>query len=573
MNSIDSRVFIVLVFFSCLGQGAEPARDIGEDLSNAHKAWEEAQALGARAILAPLNSKQQNEDVEKLLEQQEAAYKATEDAFGKALEKDPQHPLALSEYARYWLSRKQFTRARANFDAALSSPKAKDAFTAVQTADILRTLGGLCERGGETNRALDHYHQALELNPTDVRNRISLAVALCADGRPEEAAKLLKPWDVEGAAGEGVKAGGDGGAPIKNPAMYALGLYTLALALEESGFPEDALRIYRKALHHAELAEAAESGGVAERAEMATARLEDLFDAWQDREKDRARENESRVKNHLKPQPAEREEFANASRSCEQGMHWKTFALEDKSFLAAVRRGEAEKHPALETFTAAMNAFTEAIREYPKCARAHYELGLCNVMLGHFGMARTLLDAASLYSPNDIAILNLQGEVLLELGQWEDAAKAFKKVLSIEPECGRANFGLGRAYAALKSDALQCQAALDALDRALQLGVRDPRMFPSKVLTLSDGQELEGRVREEGDVYLVQIGVTPAARIAKADVKEVREKPGLRDEMLAMLDRFERGEKPVERPIFRGAPAKRGHHNSNMPDAWNGPGF
>jgi len=132
-------------------------------------------------------------------------------------------------------------------------------------------------------------------------------------------------------------------------------------------------------------------------------------------------------------------------------------------------------------------------------------------------------------SPNNLALLNLQAEVLMELGQWEDAHRAFSRVLYLESESGRANFGLARACNALQNDLRQCQSGLDALDRAEQLGVSEFKIQ-----------------KEDGTAHL-----------------------SLREQLTASLQRFERGERPAPRPTLKGASPNKPQRREAAPD-WKG---
>jgi len=277
---------------------------------------------------------------------------------------------------------------------------------------------------------------------------------------------------------------------------------------------------------------------------MAVARLEDTFDSSEKRAKERAAENEERARKKQPPLPDERENYSKAARLCDQGLSYKEQALDDASFrklltqarlhsFAAADLDALGRHTQFDLFIRAMTEFQKAIVLYPKMARPYFELATCSIMLGRFSSAKKMLEESALCSPNNLAILNLQAEVLLQLGQWEDAARVFAKILFLEPESGRANFGLARACAALQNDARQCQAGLDALDRAEQLGVREVR--PE---TKSDAEEQPSSIREQ---------------------------------LTSALQRFERGEKAPPRPVLKGS-ATPGRQRSEraMPEAWKG---
>ncbi|MFH0937953.1 MAG: tetratricopeptide repeat protein [Planctomycetota bacterium] len=553
-HSSDSILLAITILLAASGvKPHEP--DISEDLARARKAWELGDELRHKASC----------DFQ-LIEQQENAYEQAEESFRNALKKDPKHPHALADFGRFWLTRREYGQARSRLEAAQNSPRAK-MFTASELADIYRMLGGLFERAGDNDQALDYYKKALDKDPDDTRNLLSFAIGLCATGKPQEATELLKPWTKKNdIAGLGTPA---------ETAMRTLGYYTFAVALEETGFLDEALRNYNQALKLAQTADIADNAGVADRAGMALERLEEIFDARQVCAEKRAKENDPR-KEKLPQPPDEREEYAKAAYHCDEGLRWKKLAISDSSFNIALLRlrnrenidnadaESIEKHPSFDPFLAAMQSFQEAIAKHPKMARAYYELGLCNLLLGRFSKARSLLDAAVIYSPNNLASLQLQGETLLELGQWQDAATAFKKALFLDPESGRANFGLARAYAGWQYDECQCRAALVALDRALQLGLRDRRIFPSQMLLFNDGRQLEGNVREEGTNYVVQCGNAQPLTVPKTAVKEVFQQSGLRGQLNELLARFERGEKPAPGPILRSSKPKRDKPDSAL---------
>ncbi|HYG73802.1 MAG TPA: tetratricopeptide repeat protein [Planctomycetota bacterium] len=508
------------------------------ELERARKALSDAHALGPKvqAALAVGGG-----EYVRLLDQQAALFDTAEQLFRDALRKNPEHPQTLAEFGLFWVQRKQLGQARELLGSALRSARVMQKkseaektplagelrFTPEKEALIRRTLGGLMERAGDSGAALRLYNDACKLEPSNPRNRLSLAIGYCAAGQPHEAAVLLKPWSEN--------PSGAPDQPDKAPSILALGLYTLALAKEETGYLEDALEIYRRAQKLAEQAGEAESTGVAERAGFAIARLEDAFDAAKARADERVKENEERKKRNLPPLPDERENYARAAQFCDEGIRYKDEALDDPAFrklLAQTRAGSTDteiiKNPMFDALLKAMMKFQEAVVLSPRMWRPYYELAQCNVMLGRFSTAKKLLDEAVVFSPNNLALLNLQAEVLLELGQWDEAHRMFSRVLALEPQSGRANFGLARACAALQNDARQCQAGLDALDRAEQLGVVE---FTRKS---EDGSD-----------------------------------PSLRGQLTAALQRFERGERPAPRPVLKGTSPTRPQRREDAPD-WKG---
>jgi len=512
------------------------------ELGRARKAWADAKTMGPKVQTALAGG---GAEYVKILDRQAALYDAAEQLFRSALRKNPEnpHPHVLADFGLFWVERKQLGQAREFLGSAIRSfkvlqkqsladnkPLAPDlALTPEKEAHIRRTLAGLLERAGDNGAALRLYADAFRLEETNPKNRLSLAIGYCAGGQPHEAAALLKIW------ADGADKSAD--RPDAQPALLALGLYTLALAKEETGFLEDALAMYKRAMAAAEQAGGSESTGVAERSGFAIARLEDAFDLATKRADERAKENDERKKKNQPPLPDERENYARAARLCDEGIRYKDEALDDAAFrkmLALMRSGSGDaekmvKTTGFDTLLAAMRKFQDAIVLSTRMWRPYYELALCNVMLGRFSTAKKLLDESVVLSPNNLALLNLQAEVLMELGQWEDAHRAFSRVLYLEPESGRANFGLARACNALQNDLRQCQSGLDALDRAEQLGVSEFKIQ-----------------KEDGTAHL-----------------------SLREQLTASLQRFERGERPAPRPTLKGASPNKPQRREAAPD-WKG---
>jgi tetratricopeptide (TPR) repeat protein len=537
--------------------------DVSDELARARKACDDGDRAGVKARRIAIEKPQ---DSIALLDQQVEFYKQAQTAFRQALEKDAKNPRALTEYARFWIARGQYVPARAHLETALKSLDDKtlkhmSGFSedekAEFQADVLRTLGGVLERAAETDLAVGYYYKALGLVPVDSKTRISLAVALCASGRAPESIGLLKGWNEDG-QGTGVP---------KAPAQRALGVYTLAVAQEETGFYEDALHSYTLARKLAQEAGPTETAGVLDNASLSIERLQDFFDDLKDKAADREKENAARVVQKLAPLPDQRAEIARALYDFDQGVSFKDRALKDQSFVIALARSRAiwgssatddslSNHPTWDTFQAAMQWFTDALQIYPRLHQAAYQLALCNVMSGHYAPARTCLEAATVASPYNLATLNEQGAVLIELGQWEEAAATFKKILTLESDSGSANFGLATALAALQRDEGECRTALDAFDRAAQLGYRDPHMFHTQVLVKKDGTEYHGKVRTDGDTYIIYL-TDATEKVAKADCQELIEKPSLREELVDMVARFQRGERPAPPPKMRRRQAKK----------------
>jgi tetratricopeptide (TPR) repeat protein len=498
------------------GALAAQEANLDDELALARKAWEDGDRLGVQAL----------QDYQ-LLDKQEQAYGKAEEYFRGAIKKDPQNPHALVEMGRFLRARKEYGQARIWLERAEASPRL-NIFPPAELAELHRMLGGLLERAGETSRAMERYRKAFACYPADDRNIISLAVAHCAAGKFSEAVALLRPWAEQ-------KPQTPNPAPGTG-AHEALGFYTLALALEENGSVTEALPAYARAEALSGKSAAEESNLVRECSARGSARMTELVEAWQARSK----ENATRLARKQDPLPDESANLKQACALCDDGERFEKLALADAAFVAALAglrypgAGEEggtasatslEDQPAFESFTRAMQSFQEAIARYIGLARAHYELAVCKLLLGSFSQTRQLLAAAAEYSPHNLAILQLQGEVLLELGQWKEAAGVFKKLLALEPESGRGNMGLARAGAGWQADEKQVRMALNALDRAKQLGVRDSAW------------------------------------------------PDLSEKLAALADLFARGEKPAAGNVIHG----RYQHGTERPainnDPWRDPLF
>lgn len=602
----------------CLALDIPP--DVSVELADARAAWRKAEENNKEIRAARPGDETA---LDAIIDARDAAYDQAILNFEKALAKDPTHPQVLSEFGRYWLSRRDFFIARRYLEdawasrferplkltpaerdfadllmttrmkefaasvrepgatPALGGPRAEVALPAADKADILRALGGIAERAGEMGPALEYYREAVKRFPADPRNTVSLAVGLCAAGKPNEAMRLLNAWDRVVAAG--AEAPVD--YPKDRPDILGLGLYTLALAREEMGHIEDALAIYRRAVDACKQGQVS-SGETAESARMAIARLEDKLDEFAENEKATALQlkevekiNAERQKvidklkamnqpyNALKMLPlpeTDRQAFSEALNLCVLGLEKKQRAFSDPEFVAAVSKLRDNKIKAKEventaefgSFQIAANSFQSAVARYSRFSRPYYELALCELQMHRYTTSRHLLDAAALYNPNDVATLSLRGSVLLELGQWKEAAEVFRKITTLDGDNGAAHFGLGRALTALKASEAMCAEALDAFSRAMRLGVRDERMETSRALTAKDGQIYAGQIVEDDNDWIVMEESAAPFRIAKHDVLRVYTGAGLREQALDLLERYRRGEKPpnVQRVVGRRHP-------------------
>lgn len=457
-------------------------------LEEAQKEWMQGDALGLDAHKALLSEGDSIQTPIKLLNAQEEAYKNAERHFLEALKLDPAYLAAKSDYARFLASRKRYGAAKATLSEALAAANAPQVFSKEERAYLFRTLGGLHERAGQQRLALDAYRQSYQLQPGDPRNRLSLAIAHCANGEPEHAIPVLEPWAGPAGVADGVK-----------PELRALGLYTLAYAQEEMGEPEAALENYGRARTLAQEAGEAERAGVAVQAKGARRRLHAWLRDLERTEKDERRRREELEKAMAKeaealrpdsappqepPPPYEppRGRMARAYKMLRDGLALKATVLKDPAAFAEAQR-ELQEAPSpeareallakepLKTFEQAQQAFEDAVQLWPGMARAHRELGLCYNVAGLYDEAGKHLDAAVLYDPRSQSNLAVQGELRLLLDRWENALQTFEALLRVEPEYAPAHLGLARAAVLLHRNDGELTRVRDCLDRAHQLGV------------------------------------------------------------------------------------------------------
>ena len=604
-----------LALFACVRLAAfDMPPDISAELSDARAAWRLAETKTADMRDGKVR---ESDELDKLIDSRDKAYDDAILSFEKALKKDPRHPQALAEFGRFYLSRREFLIARSYLEEAWASApeappfwrwtprnwsvmeasasrvtprlkqreapvspehcgsRAERAFTAAEKADILRTLGGVAERAGETGSALAYYRAALLRYPNDPRNRISLAIGLCSVGNTADAVTLLEPWDRATATAAQPEPDD---FPKDRQDILGLGLYTLALAKEELGWYDDALKLYRQAEQACRQGYAS-GNETGESARMAIARLEDRTDEFQESDDLHARQveeyakiNVARRQANMPPLAApksDRLNFADALNFSSHAVSAKSQALRDSEFVTALSRlrfnevkvKDVENTPGFALFQSAENSFQAGIACYSKFARPYYEMALCELQMHRYTTARNLLDAAALYNPNDIATLNLRGAVLLDLGQWEEAAAVFRKVVLLDGDNGAAHFGLGRALTALKTNEAVCSEALDSFSRATRLGVRDERMDSARSLTAKDGQVFAGRIIPDGRDWIVMEEGAAPFRITADEVEKVNDGPGLKQQARDMLVRYQHGEKPLRvtrlggRKNFEEAPA------------------
>lgn len=110
--------------------------------------------------------------------------KASEEAFGRALAFDEEHPVALLGLAEAMLARGETAEARRFFERAVASHPDDPAG--------YRGLADAAMQQNEWDKAIEAYDAALELAPSDLDTALKLASALERQGRLDEAVERLE---------------------------------------------------------------------------------------------------------------------------------------------------------------------------------------------------------------------------------------------------------------------------------------------------------------------------------------------------------------------------------------------
>jgi Flp pilus assembly protein TadD len=313
-------------------------------------------------------------------------------------------------------------------------------------------------------------------NPEDPRNRLSLAIALCAWDDSAEPIELLQPWQEP-----------PQGLRTVTPAIRALGLYTLGYALEQDGRPDEAEKAYRQAQDLAEEAGAAETAGVAEQAELAGQRLAPIL-------------AELKKEDHRKA-------LSQANQLCREGwrrrqdaLHdWRAFnkaRLELKNARVLQERERLQAQEPLRSFYSAIRCFSGATQAYPTHARAYRQHGFCYLTLMERRAALPQLKAAALYDPYSPSGLAALGEIQLAQGDFSDAQQTFERLLHVEPEYGPAHLGLAKALFHQIRTERQVDRVLQCLERAKSLGADIRSVMRLEI----DANRLQERLRK-GELF------------------------------------------------------------------------
>lgn len=371
-----------------------------------------------------------------------------------------------AQYGLFLFSRKRYVEAQRELYAAWRSPRFTRVLAPVEQAGVLRGLGAVLERKGRYSRALSAYRDAVRAAPDDARNAVSLAAALCAVGRPEEAEAALSPWlNKLAVAGEQLKGAAEKGAAEKSvgtlppPTVRACLFYLSGYTAEICNLREKAERRYARAAVEARRAGTAAVPEVLKWAEKGRVRVRRLRKRATPEERDRLRRAGVFFERALVYEKQARTAAANPALKKLPGT---------KNAAEATRDAAAAASPALQK---AREMLRESVRERPRWARALLELGRLELRLGLVERAAEHLEAAALYDPYSQAAATLLAGTLLYAGEWERAEKLYAELARREPEFGPAHWGLAQAAVKLHRTVAECDKALAAADRAERCGV------------------------------------------------------------------------------------------------------
>jgi len=489
-------------------------------LTKARTAWQLSTRMGELARKEMYSEQSRTEEVNKLYNEQLTALQSAEQALRQALRLNPKHPFALEEFGRFLREGEYFAEAALRYEQLLQWPGVKDVFSSVERADMHRSLGGLLERSGLILRALEHYSKAVDLASTDARNLLSLAVALNAQRDYTAVLELLKDVDADTWKGRELA-----------PVVRALALYHFAYALEETGRLDEAVQAYTRAHAVAKETKAEQAEETTVQAKFAARRVK-LFIKELKNEKRKEGEQE------IFDAPAR---FARAQFQCDEGT--RQLAAERVCLRAAgVAQNQArafdkvalrfwasgsvglalhaeavslhaqtvcaeQQHAGLELLRKTKVAFDAAVQIYPKCARAHQELGFCHLRLLETKAAEPRLEAALLYDPLSPALLSGLSETRMMLGDWAGAEELFTRLTLSAPHCGPAWLGLARVGVKIHPTSKGLHMALDHLARAERIGADTVTLAATRKTVL----DLQARV-ERGEKITPSVGRTKGVK-------------------------------------------------------------
>ncbi len=120
---------------------------------------------------------------------------------------------------------------------------------------------------------------------------------------------------------------------------------------------------------------------------------------------------------------------------------------------------------ASENWYSAIESYQEALRENPSYAPVLHGLSECFYALGEYEQALQQVRKAAQFRRNDPILMNLEGRILIGLGQLEEAQQVFSAVLTTWPNDVEARFGVAEIDVAAGRVSAASSRYQDALKR------------------------------------------------------------------------------------------------------------
>ena len=267
--------------------------------------------------------------------------------------------------------------------------------------NVQYTLGRLYMRGGDTAKAIERLSGVLEQNPYSIQARLSLAQALGAAGRNEEAAEVLS-------------------AAVDDEPRLAS---TLALYYERAGKPDEAARAYARAL-------AANPKDL--RALLALSREYSAKGEY-----DKAIDTLTKAQGLVPNDPAIAAFLAQTYLQAKKYQEASAFAAAaQKKFPDDMRFTRLQARALFETGnqSAALALVESAVRSHPDDSGLYLSMADLYTDAGRPDEALKTLDAAAKRFPAEADVLNYLGYVLADRGlRLEESVRLVTRALELDP--------------------------------------------------------------------------------------------------------------------------------------------
>jgi hypothetical protein len=99
-----------------------------------------------------------------------------------------------------------------------------------------------------------------------------------------------------------------------------------------------------------------------------------------------------------------------------------------------------------EDYEEALPYFEKAVKKNPRYADAHFQIGYCNMFLGHYQNAIEAFDQTIRIKPDDTDAYDNRGESYRRKGQYDKAISDFSKAIEIDPQHAIAHSNRGFIY-------------------------------------------------------------------------------------------------------------------------------